>query len=85
MIDQYEFFIILNNNHNLTVSVIFIITLRFQLQEQIQKQDLKDGGWRFDMNMSMTKHFNKTGELNGSSYVSLPLRSSATMNFQTDE
>ena len=38
---------------------------------------MKDSGWRFDNNTSMMKSFYKTGELNGSGFVKIPLSSNA--------
>ena len=38
---------------------------------------MKDSGWRFDKINSMTVVFYKTGEVNGSNYVKIPLRSNA--------
>ena len=46
---------------------------------------MKDSGWRFDKIISMTIYFYKTQELNGSSYVKLPLRSNAILNIQNDD
>ena len=42
-------------------------------------------GWRFDKINSMTILFYKTGETNGSSYVKIPLRSSAILNIENDD
>ena len=41
---------------------------------------MKDSGWRFDKINSMTINFYKTGEMNGSNYVKIPLRSNAILN-----
>ena len=43
---------------------------------------MKESGWIFDKFNSMKKSFYKTGELNGTSYVKIPLRSSAILNIQ---
>ena len=47
MMDPIELFNNLKSNQNLTVSDIDHFNMRFQL-EQIQMQELKDSGWRFD-------------------------------------
>ena len=67
--DQIELFINLNINHNLTESDINNINIRFQLEEQIQSQELKDSGWRFDTIYSLIIYFYKSTEMNGSSYI----------------
>ena len=43
---------------------------------------MKYFGWRFDKTNSMTTYFYKTGEVNGSNYVKIPLRSTATLNIE---
>ena len=85
ILDETELFINLNINHNLTESDINKINIRWDLERQIQKQEMKDSGWRFDKIISMTIYFYKTQELNGSSYVKLPLRSNAILNIQNDD
>ena len=80
--NEIELFRNLNINHNLTQSDINIIDVRSQLEHQIQVQDTKESGWIFDKINSLKISFDKTGELNGSSYVKIPLRSSAILNIQ---
>ena len=46
---------------------------------------MKDSGWRIDKINSMTIYFYKTGELNGSNYVKMPLRSNATLNIENND
>ena len=41
---------------------------------------MKDSGWRFDKNNSMTVYFYKTSEMDGRPYVKIPLRSNAILN-----
>ena len=48
----------------------------------MQQQEMKDSGWRFDKINSLTIYSYETGELNGSNYVKIPLRSSAILNIQ---
>ena len=43
---------------------------------------MKDSGWGFDTNNSLTKYFHKTVEMNGPNYVKLALRSNAILNFE---
>ena len=84
-LDETELFINLNINHNLTESDISKLNIRSPLKFQIQNQEMKDSGWRFDKIISMTIYFYKTQELNGCSYVKLPLRSNAILNIQNDD
>ena len=64
-----ELFINLNINQNLTQSDLGNINITFPLERQIQQPEMKDSGWRFDKNNSMTIYFYKTSEMNGSNYI----------------
>ena len=75
----------LNIIHNLTESDIDIIDVRSQLEHQIQIQETKESGWIFDEINSMKISCYKTIELNGTSYVKIPLRSNAILNVQNDD
>ena len=75
--DEIELFINLNINNNLTEADINKIDVQSQLEHQIQMQETKESGWIFDKINSMRIRFYKTEELNGSSYVKIPLRSNA--------
>ena len=46
---------------------------------------MKDSGWRFDKINSMTLYFYKTGELKGSNYIKVPLRSNAILNIENND
>ena len=80
VLDETELFNNLNNNHNLTQTDINNIDIKSPLEYQIQQQEMKDSGWRFDKVNTRTISFYKTGELNGSNYVKIPLRSNAILN-----
>ena len=69
-------------SHNLTESDINDVDVVFPLEEQIQKQEIKSGGWNFDKTISMTKIFLKTTEIQGSSDIKLPLRSSTNLKIE---
>ena len=56
-----------------------------QLDQQVQFQETKKSGWIFDKINSMKKKLYKTGELNGSSYVKIPLMSSALINIKNND
>ena len=83
--NEIELYINLNINHNLTESDIDNIDVRSQLEQQIQNQEMKESGWIFDKINSMKISFFKTTELNGTSYVKIPLRSNAILNIQNND
>ena len=80
--NEIELYMNLKFNHNLTESDIDNIDVRSQLEHQIQIQETKESGWFFDKINSMKISFFKTIELNGTSYVKIPLRSNAILNIQ---
>ena len=83
--NEIELYINLNINHNLTESDIDNIDVRSQLEQQIQNQEMKESGWIFDKIISMKISFYKTTELDGTSYVKIPLRSNAILNIQNND
>ena len=83
--DETELFINLNINQNLTQSDLDNINITFPLERQIQQQEMKDSGWRFDKISSMTIYFYKTNEMNGSNYVKILLRSNAILNIENND
>ena len=46
---------------------------------------MKDSGWKFDKIISMTVYFYKTREMDGRSYVKIPLRSKAILNIENND
>ena len=80
--NEIELYINLNISNNLTESKIDNIDVRSQLEHQIQIQETKESGWIFDKINSMKFSFYKTRELDGTSYVKIPLRSNAILNIQ---
>ena len=83
--NEIEIYINLKINHNLTESDIDNIDVISQLEHQKQVQETKESGWIFDKISSMKISFYKTTELNGSSYVKIPLRSSAILIIQNND
>ena len=83
--NEIELYINLKINNNLTESDIDNIDIRSQLEHQIQVQETKNSGWIFDKINSMEISFYKTTELNGTSYVKIPLRTSAILNIQNND
>ena len=85
LLDETELFINLNINHNLTQTDLDNIDVVSPLEYQKQQQQLKDSGWRFDKINSMTIYFYKTNEMNGSNYVTIPLRSNGILNIENND
>ena len=85
VLDETYLFIDLNIIHKLTESGLDKIHVKSPLEHQIQQQEMKDSGKRFDKINSMTIYFYKTGEINGSSYLKIPLRSTAILNIENDD
>ena len=83
--NENELYINLKINNNLTESDIDNIDIRSQLEQQIQVQETKESGWIFDKINSMKISFYKTTELDGTSYVTIPLRSNAILNVQNKD
>ena len=75
----------MNINHNSTESDLDKIDIISPLEHQIQQQETKDSGWRFDKTNSMTVFSYKTGELNGSNFVKFLLRSNAILNIENND
>ena len=59
--------------------------IKSQLEQQIQTQEMKDSGWRFDKINPIIVIFYKTGEINGRSFVKIPLRSNAILNIENND
>ena len=85
VLDETEIFIKVKINHNFTESDLDRIDVGSPLEHQIQQQEMKDSGWRFDKLYSMTIYFHKTNEMNGSNYVKIPLRSNAILNIENND
>ena len=83
--NEIELYMNLKINNNLTESDIDNTDVRSQLEHQIQIQETKDSGWMFDKINSMKISFYKTTELDGTSFVKIPLRSNAILNVQSND
>ena len=83
--NEIELYINLKINNNLTESDIDNIDVRSQLEKQLEVQETKESGWIFDKINSMKISFSKTIELNGTSYVKIPLRSNTILNVQNND
>ena len=85
VLDETELFINLNINHSLAESDLHKIDVNSSSEHQIEQQEIKDSGWRFDKINSMTVSFYKTGEMNELSYVKIPSRSSDILNYENND
>ena len=83
--NEIELYMNLKINHILIESDIDNIDVRSQLDHQILVQENRESGWIFDKMNSMKKSFYKTVELNGTSYVKIPLRSNDILNVQNND
>ena len=78
-------FINLKIKHNLTQSDLDNIDIKSPLVFQMQQQETKDSGWRFDKINSKTIYFCQTGVLNGSNYAKILSRSNAILNIEKND
>ena len=72
--------IILNMTNNLTQSEIDNVDLQWDLESRKQTIEMRESGWVFQRVNSMTISFYSTGNMDGSSYVKIPIKSSAILN-----
>ena len=75
----------LNMTNNLTQSEIDNVNVQWDLEARKQNLEMQESGWVFQRVNSMTISFYSTGNMDGSSYVKVPLRSSAILNVQNDD
>ena len=81
--DEIELFINLKFNQNLTETDIDNIDVKFQLEHQVQNQEIKESGSIFDKkNISKKIRFQKTIDLDGSSNVKTTFRSNALLKIE---
>ena len=59
--------------------------MKSPLEHEIQQQERKESGWPFGKINSITIYFYKTGEMNGSNYVKVPLRTNAILNNENND
>ena len=82
---EAEMSINLNMINNLTQSEIDNVNVQWDLESRIQNLEMQDSRWVFQRVISMTVSYYNTGNMNGSSYVKIPLRSSAILNIKNDD
>ena len=82
---EAEMTINLNMTNNLTQSEIDNVDIQWDLEARKQNLEMSESGWIFQRVNSMTISFYNTGNMDGSSYVKLPIRSSAIVNIKNDD
>ena len=82
---EAEMTVTLNMANNLTQSEIVNVDIQWNLEARKQNLEMKESGWNFQRVNSMTISFYNTGNMDGSSYVKIPLRSSAIVNIKNDD
>ena len=75
----------MNINYVVTETGFDNIDVKSQLEHQIQINETNKSGWISDKCNSMKIRFPKTGELFGSSYVKIPVRTDALLNIKNDD
>ena len=82
---EAEMTVTLNMTTNLTQSEIENTNIQWDLEARKQNLEMQESGWNFQRVDSMTISFYDTGSMDGSSYVKVPIRSSAILNIQNDD
>ena len=82
---EAEMTINLNMVNNLTQSEIDNVNVQWEVEAGKQNLEMRNSGWNFQRVISMTISFYNTGNMDGSSYVKIPLRSSALVNIKNDD
>ena len=82
---ETELTITLSMVNNLTQSEIDDVNIQWEVEARKQTLEMKESGWTFQKFISMTKSFYNTGNMDGSSYVKIPLRSSAILNIKNND
>ena len=85
IISEIELPMSLSITHNLTQSEIGKINIQWTLENRIQSIEMKESVWNFQRNNTMGISFYKSGDLNGSIYFKILLRSNASVNKKNDD
>ena len=83
--NKTEMYISLKINHTITKSDLDNLTTNSQVESHIGNQQMKGSGWIFNILNSMAICFYKTSEMNGSSYVKIPLKSQEILNIKNKD
>ena len=79
---EAEMSINLNMTNNLTQSEIDNANIQWDLEARKQNLEMRESGWVFQRVNSMTISYYNTGNMDGSSYIKVPLRSSVILNIK---
>ena len=71
--------------NNLTQSEIEHANIQWEVEARKQNLEMRESGWSFQRVNSMTISFYNTGNMDGSTYVKIPLRSSAILNIKNND
>ena len=82
---EAEMTVNLNMTNNITQSEIDNVDIQWDLEARKQNLEMQESGWIFQRVYSMTISFYDTGNMDGSSYVKIPLRSSAILEIKNDD
>ena len=85
IIREAELTVTLNMINNLTQTEIEDVNIQWDVEARKQNLEMKESGWNFQRINSMSISFYNTGNMDGSSYVRIPLRSSAIINVKNDD
>ena len=82
---EAEMTITLNMTNNLTQSEIDNVNIQWNVEARKQNLEMRESGWIFQRVNSMTISFYNTGIMDASSYIKVPLRSSAILNIKNND
>ena len=82
---EAEMTVNLNMTNNITQSEIDNVDIQWDLEARKQNLEMQESGWIFQRVNSMAISFYNTGNMDGSSYVKIPLRSSAILKIKDDD
>ena len=82
---EAEMTINLNMTNTLPQSEIDNVNVQWDLEARKQNLEKQESGWVFQRVNSMTISYYNTGNMDGSSYVKVPLRSSAKVKIKNDD
>ena len=82
---EVEMTVTLYMANNLTQSEIGNVNFQWDLEARKQNLEMRESGWNSQRVNSMTISFYNTRNMDGSSYVKIPLWSSAILNIKNDD
>ena len=82
---EAEMVVNINMVNNLTQSEIDNTNIHWEVEARKQNLEIRESGWHFQRINSMTISFYNTGNMDGSSYVKITLRSSAILKIKNND